>query len=50
MIVTGCNDTEIKARAVTEGMKTLKLSGLQQVINGNTTLEELQRVIDMRQD
>jgi len=50
MIITGKNDTAIKHQAISEGMKTLRASGIQQVLNGQTTLEELYRVVDMQED
>lgn len=50
MIVSGCNDDEIKSQAIKEGMKTLRTTGVEQVLAGVTTLEELLRVVDMRQE
>ena len=50
MIIAGKSDTEIKRQAVKEGMRTLKKSGIQQVLSGTTTLEELYRVVDMQED
>ena len=50
MIIAGKSDTEIKRQAISEGMRTLKRSGLQQALNGSTTLEELYRVVDMQVD
>jgi len=49
MIVTHCNDDAIKEQAMKEGMKTLKDSGVEQLLNGRTTLQELLRVVDMRE-
>jgi len=49
MIVTGCSNDEIKSQAIEEGMKTLRTSGIEEVLAGGTTLEELQRVVDMGQ-
>ncbi len=48
LIVDGADDDTIKHQAVTEGMKTLRESALEQVLNGTTTLEELLRVVDVR--
>ncbi|MFA5292972.1 MAG: GspE/PulE family protein [Phycisphaerae bacterium] len=50
MIVAGKSDTEIKRQAISEGMRTLRKSGIQQVLSGSTTLEELYRVVDMQVD
>ncbi len=50
MIIAGKSDTEIKRQAISEGMRTLKRSGLQQALSGSTTLEELYRVVDMQVD
>ncbi len=50
MIVDGASDTQIKSGAIQHGMKTLRMQGIEQVICGNTTLEELARVIDMREE
>jgi type II secretory ATPase GspE/PulE/Tfp pilus assembly ATPase PilB-like protein len=48
MIASGSNDDVIKEQAVKEGMKTLRNSAIEQVINGVTTLTELMRVVDIR--
>jgi len=48
MIVDGCSDDKIKTQAIAEGMKTLCKSGIEQVLSGDTTLDELIRVIDVR--
>lgn len=48
MIADGKSDDAIKQQAIEEGMKTLRISALEQVLNGTTTLEELHRVVDMR--
>jgi len=50
MIITGKSDTEIKRQAISEGMRTLRKSGIQQVLSGSTTLDELYRVVDMQVD
>jgi len=50
MIIEGKSDTEIKRQAIKEGMRTLKQSGLQQVLSGSTTLDELYRVVDMQEE
>ena len=48
LIVEQTSDDAIKKQAINEGMKTLRTSGLEEVLSGATTLEELRRVIDMR--
>ena len=48
MILNADGNDAIKAQAITEGMKTLRKDGIEQVLNGKTTLEELLRLIDMR--
>jgi type IV pilus assembly protein PilB len=50
MIIEGKGSAEIKRQAIKEGMRTLKKSGIQQVLSGATTLEELYRVVDMQDD
>jgi len=47
MIINADNDDKIKRQAIAEGMKTLRRDGIEQVLNGTTTLEELQRLVDM---
>jgi type IV pilus assembly protein PilB len=48
MIVEGNSNDEIKEQAVKEGMKTLRIRGIEEVLAGRTTLEELQRGVDVR--
>jgi type IV pilus assembly protein PilB len=50
LILEGNNDTAIKLQAIKEGMKTLKTCGLNQVLGGSTTIDELYRVVDMQED
>jgi len=50
MIVDGASDDVIKQQAVASGMKTLCKSGVDEVLNGVTTLDELMRVVDIRAD
>jgi len=50
MVVEGVSDNEIKNQAIAQGMKTLKIQGIEQVSNGTTTMEEVQRVIDVREE
>ena len=47
MIVNADNDDNIKRQAIAEGMKTLRKDGIEQVLNGTTTIEELRRLVDM---
>lgn len=48
MIVDVSSDDAIKRQTIAEGMKSLRKSGVEEVLNGVTTLEELMRVVDMR--
>jgi type IV pilus assembly protein PilB len=50
MILDGASDDAVKQQAISEGMKTLRKGGIDEVINGLTTLDELMRVIDIRAD
>ena len=48
MIISRSGDVEIKQKGVEEGMKTLRESAVNEVLNGVTTVEEVMRVVDMR--
>ena len=50
MIINSDNDDDIKRQAIAEGMKTLRIDGIEQILNGTTTIEELQRLVDMEAD
>jgi type II secretory ATPase GspE/PulE/Tfp pilus assembly ATPase PilB-like protein len=50
MITDGRSDGEIKQQAIREGMRTLTKSAIDEVLRGNTTIEELMRVVDLRVD
>jgi type II secretory ATPase GspE/PulE/Tfp pilus assembly ATPase PilB-like protein len=50
MITDGRSDSEIKQQAIQEGMRTLTKSAIDEVLHGNTTIEELMRVVDLRVD
>ena len=50
MILDGAGDDAIKQQAIREGMKTLRQSANDEVLNGLTTLDELMRVVDVRRD
>ena len=43
MILTGCSALELKRRAVEEGMLTLRMSGLEKIKQGITTIDEVVR-------
>jgi type IV pilus assembly protein PilB len=47
MIVDGASDDKIKQQSIAEGMRTLRKSGVDEVLNGVTTLNELMRVVDI---
>jgi type IV pilus assembly protein PilB len=47
LILDGGNDDAIKRQAVSEGMITLKQSAITDVLNGQTTLEEVSRIVDI---
>jgi type IV pilus assembly protein PilB len=47
MIVSGTNDDAIKQAAMEEGMRTLKMAAAREVLDGQTTVEEVTRVIDV---
>lgn len=48
MILQGSNDNQIQQQAVSEGMRTLFDSALDEVIQGTTTLDEISRVVEIR--
>jgi type IV pilus assembly protein PilB len=48
LIVNEASGDQLQAKAMEQGMKTLRLEGLRQAFNGTTTLDELLRVVDMR--
>ena len=43
MILSGASSIELKRKAIEEGMVSLRMSGLQKIKEGNTTLEEVLR-------
>jgi len=49
MIIDKSSDDVIKKQAVKEGMRTLHRAAADEVLAGNTTLEELMRVVDVRE-
>jgi type IV pilus assembly protein PilB len=48
LILDNRSDTEIKEQAIKEGMKTLRTSGIEEVLLQNATIEELWQVVDMQ--
>ena len=48
MIIEGKSDTDVKGQAIAEGMKTLKTSGIEDVVSQITTIDELWRTVDMQ--
>ena len=48
LIVNLKSDEDIKLKAIAQGMKTLREDGIEQVLRGQTTLDEILRVVDMR--
>ena len=50
MITDGCSDGQLKQQAIQDGMRTLTKSAIDEALNGNTTTEELMRVVDLRVD
>lgn len=48
-IVAGASEDDVKEQALREGMKTLKMQAVEAVQKGRTTVEEILRVIDMRE-
>ena len=49
-IINTESDEAIKQQAIKQGMKTLREDGIEQVLKGGTTLEELLRVVDIRSE
>jgi len=50
MILDSAGDTPIKDQAVQEGMRVLRSSALDEVVRGVTTVDELMRVVDLKND
>jgi type IV pilus assembly protein PilB len=44
LVLQGASTTELKAEAIRLGMKSLRMSGIQKLIDGITTVEEVLRV------
>jgi type II secretory ATPase GspE/PulE/Tfp pilus assembly ATPase PilB-like protein len=49
-VIAGESDDQIKEEAIAGGMKTLKSQGLSRILKGSTTIDEVLRVIDMREN
>jgi type II secretory ATPase GspE/PulE/Tfp pilus assembly ATPase PilB-like protein len=41
MVLDGLNEDQIKQRAVSEGFMTLRKSGIQKILDGVTTIDEV---------
>jgi type II secretory ATPase GspE/PulE/Tfp pilus assembly ATPase PilB-like protein len=50
MVVEGVSDDKLKACALDQGMKTLRMKGIERILEGSTTLEEIARVVNMKED
>jgi len=50
LITNADSDEAIKQQAIAQGMKTLCQDGIEQVLAGGTTLDELLRVVDVRSE
>jgi type IV pilus assembly protein PilB len=50
MIVDGQSDAALKEQAIKEGMRTLRMSAIDEVRSGTTTLDEVMRVVDVRSE
>lgn len=50
LIADGCSDGQIKQQATKEGMRTLTKAAIDDMLAGNTTIDELMRVVDLRVD
>ena len=44
LVLSGASAAELKRQAMAEGMKTLRQSGVEKIIEGVTTVEEVMRV------
>ncbi len=49
MVVDRATDEQINSCAVADGMKTLRMRGIEKILDGTTTIQEVLRVINMRQ-
>jgi len=47
LIIDKADDDGIKAQAVSEGMRTLRIAAVGEVLAGRTTIEEIMRVVDI---
>jgi type IV pilus assembly protein PilB len=44
LVLQGASTTELKAEMIRQGVKTLRVSGIQKLIEGITTIEEVLRI------
>jgi type IV pilus assembly protein PilB len=44
MVLQGASSAELKQQMISEGINTLRLSGINKILEGTTTLEEISRV------
>jgi type IV pilus assembly protein PilB len=44
MVLQGGSTAELKTAAIKGGMKTLRMAGIEKIIGGTTTMEEVGRV------
>jgi type II secretory ATPase GspE/PulE/Tfp pilus assembly ATPase PilB-like protein len=47
MIIDRADDDTIRERAIAEGMRTLRAAAVREVLAGQTTVDEIMRVVDM---
>jgi type IV pilus assembly protein PilB len=50
LIADGSSDGQIKQQAIQEGMRSLTKAAIDDMLAGNTTIDELMRVVDLRVD
>jgi len=43
-VLSGASSAELKRQAMAEGMRTLRQSGVEKILEGQTTVEEVMRV------
>ena len=44
LVLQGASTAELKAEMIRQGVKTLRLSGIQKLVEGITTVEEVLRI------
>ena len=50
MIVEGADDDAVKETAIATGMRTLRMAAIDEVLAGETTMEEVMRVVDVERN